>query len=321
MLIVEGVAAPAEARGAVMAIGNFDGVHRGHQQVVGLALQLARSRGAPAGVLSFEPHPVQVFRPEAAPFRLTPKAARARYLAELGVDVHIVAPFSQEFAAKTADQFVSDVLVKGLGISHAVVGYDFHYGHARQGTVQSLELAAREHGFGLNILDEVADEGGGPFSSSAARVALTSANPRTAAHILGRPWEIEGTVQQGDQRGRELGYPTANMVLGEHLRPAFGVYAVETAIASPDGPEDWGPWLPGVANLGIRPMYRSEEPLLEVFLFDFDKDIYGRRLRVRLIDHLRPEMAFDSVEKLIIQMDRDTQKAQAILADHEWLAL
>lgn len=321
MDIVKGVAAPVEARGAVMAIGNFDGVHIGHQQVIGLAKQLAKTKNCRSGVLSFEPHPVQVFRPDTDPFRLTPQAARTRRLAEIGVDIHVIVPFSREFAAKTPEQFVQEILVDGLAISHVVVGHDFHYGHDRLGTIETLQQAAIQNGFGLSVLDEVADEGGGPISSSAARAALKAANPREAATILGRPWEIESVVQYGDQRGRELGYPTANMVLGDHLRPAFGIYAVETAIASADDPNDWGPWLPGVANLGIRPMYRSEEPLLEVFLFDFDQDIYDRTLRVRLIEHLRPEMAFDSVDELIAQMDRDSEKSKAILADHEWLTL
>ena len=320
MLVVDGWDAPAEARGGVLAIGNFDGVHRGHQQVIGLALQLARAKGAPAGVLTFEPHPVQLFRPEAAPFRLSPRGAKTRHIAALGADFLAIAPFTQDFSAKTADTFIEEVLVGGLAISHAVVGYDFHYGHARRGDTESLRAAADAHGFELSILDEVADEGGGPVSSSAVRVALTGGNPREAAHIMGRPWEIESVVQRGDQRGRTLGYPTANMHLGEHLRPTFGVYAVESAIAEEDSGDEWGPWLPGVANIGIRPMYRSEEPLLEVFLFDFDQDIYDRRMRVRLIEHLRPEMTFDSVDALIRQMDKDAEKARAILADHEWLS-
>ncbi|MEO1249174.1 MAG: bifunctional riboflavin kinase/FAD synthetase [Pseudomonadota bacterium] len=325
MLIVEDGAAPADARGAAMAIGNFDGVHRGHQQVIGLALQLARARGVPAGVLSFEPHPVQLFRPEDAPFRLTLRQAKARQLAELGVDVHVVIPFTAAFSAQSPECFVQDVLVDRLAISHAIVGYDFHYGHKRQGNAETLEQAAGQFGFGFSVLDEVADEGGGPISSSAVREALRTGQPREAAHILGRPWEVESTVQLGDQRGRTLGYPTANMVLGDQLRPAYGIYAVEASIAATNGQgnktePDWGPWLPGVANFGIRPMYRSQEPLMETHLFDFDRDIYGQRMRVRLIDHLRLEKAFASVDELVAQMDRDAQKARAVLADHEWLA-
>ncbi len=324
MLIVEDGAAPADARGAAMAIGNFDGVHRGHQQVIGLALQLARTRGVPAGVLSFEPHPVQLFRPDDAPFRLTLRQAKARQLAALGVDIHVVIPFTAEFSGRSPESFVQDVLVDRLAISHAIVGYDFHYGHKRQGNAETLERAAAQYGFGFSVLDEVADEGGGPISSSAVREALRTGQPGAAAHILGRPWEVESTVQLGDQRGRTLGYPTANMVLGDQLRPAFGVYAVEAAVAAPDGSDEtndpnWGPWLPGVANFGIRPMYRSQEPLMETYLFDFDRDIYGQRMRVRLIDHLRPEMTFETVDQLVAQMDRDSQMARAILADHEWL--
>lgn len=322
MLIVEDGAAPADAQGAAMAIGNFDGVHRGHQQVIGLALQLARAKGVPAGVLSFEPHPVQLFRPDDAPFRLTLRKAKARQLAALGVDVHVVIPFTADFSAQTPESFVQDVLVDRLAISHAIVGYDFHYGHKRRGNAETLEQAAAQYGFGFSVLDEVADEGGGPISSSAVREALRTGQPREAAHILGRPWEVESVIQLGDQRGRTLGFPTANMVLGDQLRPAYGIYAVEACVAEPgtNADPDWGPWLPGVANFGIRPMYRSQEPLMETYLFDFDRDIYGHRMRVRLIDHLRPEMAFGSVDELVAQIDRDAQKARAVLADHEWLA-
>ena len=326
MIIVEDRAAPADARGAAMAIGNFDGVHRGHRQVIGLALELAKAKGVPAGVLSFEPHPVQIFKPDEPPFRLTLRQARARQLADMGVDVHVILPFSREFSAQSPDSFVRKILVDRLAISHAIVGYDFHYGHKRQGTPETLEAAAAEHGFGFSVLDEVADEGGGPISSSAVRQALRNGQPREAAHILGRPWELESIVQPGEQRGRTLGFPTANMVLGDQLQPAYGIYAVEASIAQKadsvggtSAEPIWGSWLQGVANFGIRPMYRSQEPLLETFLFDFDRDIYGYRMRVRLIDRLRAEMTFASVDDLVIQMDRDTQKARAVLADHEWM--
>ncbi|MEM8915045.1 MAG: bifunctional riboflavin kinase/FAD synthetase [Pseudomonadota bacterium] len=319
MLVVDNTTAPVEARGAVMAIGNFDGVHRGHEQVIGQALALAGKAQAPSGVLTFEPHPRDVFRPEDPPFRLTLASAKTRQIANLGIDIHVIAPFSRDFSSQSPDQFVQQILVDGLAIRHAVVGYDFHYGHKRQGSVETLRQAAEQYGFGLTVVAEVADEGGGPLSSSAARKALQDGQPRLAAQILGRPWEIEGVVQKGDQRGRTLGYPTANLSVGRHLHPAFGIYAVEASIGT-DGTSspEWGPWLPGVANFGIRPMYKSEEPLLETYLFDFDQDIYGQTIRVRFVDHLRPEMSFPSVDELIKQIDRDAAAARAVLAKNDW---
>jgi riboflavin kinase/FMN adenylyltransferase len=301
---------PAALAGAVVAIGNFDGVHRGHQIVIGEAARLARAAGAPVAVLSFEPHPRQVFRPDAPPFRLTPFRIRTRLIEALGVDFHVVLHFDLAFAQITADAFVREVLADALGARHVVIGYDFCFGHNRQGNAETLLGFGRRHGFGVTVVTQASDESGGAFSSSRARAHLREGRPREAAEILGRPWEIEGRVEHGDARGRTLGFPTANIDLGEYLRPAFGIYAIRAAIDAGPGPA----WHGGVANLGIRPMYLSDRPLLEAHLFDFSGDLYGRHLRVQIIDRLRGEERFPSVEALVAQMDEDRQKARAILA-------
>ena len=300
-------ALPAAARGAVVAIGNFDGVHRGHQAVIGKTRRLAASAGLATAVMAFEPHPRSVFRPDDPPFRLTPFRVRTRLLQEAGIDLHFVLRFDADFALTTADAFVRDILVGALGVRHVVVGADFCYGNRRQGSVDTLRAAARAFGFGVTVLTKVGDEHGGAYASTGVRDCLVQGDMGAAAELLGRPWEIEGRVIHGDKRGRTLGFPTANLPLGEYLRPAFGVYAVECAI-------DDAPWHGGVANIGVRPMYRASEPLLEAHLFDFDDDLYGRHLRVRLTDRLRGEAAFDGPEALVAQMTRDSEAARASLA-------
>ncbi len=303
---------PPEARGAVVAVGNFDGVHRGHQIVIAEAAAIARPLGVPLAVMSFEPHPRSVFRPDDPPFRLTPFRIRARLIAALGVDLHVVLTFDAAFSARSAEAFIDEVLVRGLGARHVVVGYDFRFGCKRAGSAEMLVEHGRYAGFGVTVVTQAADEHGGAFSSSAARDLLRAGRPRAAAEVLGRPWEIEGRVEAGDRRGRTLGFPTANVHLGEYLRPAFGVYAVRAAVDT-GGPLDWHD---GVANLGIRPMWRSPEPLLEVFLFGFDGDLYGRHLRVQLVEYLRGEEAFASIDALRAQMGRDCENARRALAEH-----
>jgi riboflavin kinase/FMN adenylyltransferase len=303
---------PPEARGAVVAVGNFDGVHRGHQIVIAEAAAIARPLGVPLAVMAFEPHPRSFFRPEDPPFRLTPFRIRARLLEALDVDLHVVLTFDAGFAAQPAEAFIQDVLVRGLGARHVVVGYDFRFGHKRAGSAEMLMAHGRRAGFGVTTVTQVADEHGGAFSSSAARDLLRAGRPRAAAEVLGRPWEIEGRVETGDRRGRTLGYPTANVRLGEYLRPAFGVYAVRAAVDA-GGPLAWHD---GVANLGVRPMWRSPEPLLESHLFGFDGDLYGRHLRVQVVEYLRGEESFSSIGALKAQMDRDCGNARRALAEH-----
>lgn len=305
---------PADLRGAVVAIGNFDGVHRGHQIVLAEARSQADRLGTGVTVLSFEPHPRSVFRPEDPPFRLTPFRIRARLLEELGVEVHMVLPFDVPFSHLSAEAFVRDILVGataagGLGAAHVVIGHDFCFGHQRQGNAQTLQGYGDRFGFGVSVVTKASDEEGGVYSSTGVRQLLREGKPRQAAEMLGRPWEVEGRVEHGDKRGRELGFPTANIDLDEYLRPAFGIYAIRAAIDTGPAPT----WHDGVANLGIRPMYLTERPLLEAHLFDFSGDLYGRHLRVQIVDFLRPEATFDGIAALIDQIDRDAAQARAVL--------
>ncbi|HYD67285.1 bifunctional riboflavin kinase/FAD synthetase [Azospirillum sp.] len=301
---------PADARGAVLALGNFDGVHRGHQAVIGQAQRIARDLGAPTGVLSFEPHPRSLFRPGDPPFRLSPFRVKARHVEALGVDLMVVCHFDDRFLHKSAEDFVEEDLVRGLGIRHAVCGADFLFGHRRAGDVALLERLGARHGFGVTAVGPVADPQGGVYSSTRVRDALLAGNPREAAHVLGRAWEIEGRVEHGDKRGRTIGFPTANLELGEYLRPAFGVYAVRAGV-------DHGPatvWHDGVANLGRRPTVGGLAERLEVHLFDFAGDLYGQHLRVQLIEFVRPERKFSGLEELKAQIGLDADAARLALS-------
>ncbi|HEX4506186.1 MAG TPA: bifunctional riboflavin kinase/FAD synthetase [Alphaproteobacteria bacterium] len=301
---------PADAHGAVVTLGNFDGVHLGHQAVIGAAAKIARATGKPLAVLTFEPHTKAFFRPDLPPFRLTPLRAKLHALETLGVDQVIALAFDEAFSKVSAEDFAGKVLCQHMRISHAVAGGDFRYGHKHAGTMDSLIAAGVQHGFGVTRVDPVSAADGTVYSATAIRKFIAEGDMRGAAALLGRPWEIDGHVVGGDKRGRELGFPTANIKLGEYLRPAFGIYAVRACLDRPGAP-----WIDGVANLGIRPMWQTEEPVLEAHLFDFSEDIYGQVLRVRLIERLRPEGKFDSVEALVAQVDRDKLAArEALLA-------
>ena len=301
---------PPDARGAAVAIGNFDGVHLGHQAVIEAAVQKARVLDVPAAVLTFEPHPRMLFKPDSEPFRLTPLRPKAHAIEALGVDIIVVLAFDHALSQKSAEDFVDDVLMIGMAATHVVVGADFVFGHDRLGTVDRLiEMGGRAR-FAVTALSPVAGPDGTIYSSTAVRQALKSGEPRRAAALLGRAWEIEGRVEHGDERGRQLGFPTANIGLGDYLRPAFGVYAVEAGI-------DLGAatvWHPGVANLGRRPTVAGQIERLEVHLFNFDADLYGRHLRVRLIEFLRPEKKFDGLDALRAQIAQDSARAREILA-------
>lgn len=302
---------PDTLKGGVIAIGNFDGVHLGHRIVLDEARAVAAGWDAPLGVLSFEPHPRSLFRPGDPPFRLTPFRARAHLLQDLGIDLHVVLTFDKAFSERSAEDFVRDVLVDGLSARHVVIGYDFHFGHNRRGNADLLRAMGAELGFGVSVVTQAGDEGGDIYSSSRVRELLKQGDMRAAAAMLGRSWTIEGRVETGDKRGRDLGYPTANVTLGEHLRPAYGVYAVRCAVEQPAGEPQV--WRAGVANLGIRPMWRTAEPMLEVHLFDFDGDLYGQHIAVELVERLRGESKFDTVEALIAQMDDDSLDARRAL--------
>jgi riboflavin kinase/FMN adenylyltransferase len=292
------------ARGASVAMGNFDGVHRGHRAVI----DLARGDG-PLGIITFEPHPRQFFAPQSPAFRLMNAEARANRLARLGVLHLFQLPFDSALARLSPEAFVNDVLYEGLGISHVVVGADFCFGKGRAGTAQDLATLCVTKGIRTTIAPLVADNGT-EISSTNIRRALSEGRPRDAHAMLGHWHRIEGAVLHGEKRGRELGYPTANMsVDGLHL-PKLGVYAVLVDILS--GPQTGS--YHGVASLGVRPMFGTNRPNLETFLFDFKGDLYGHHLSVALVDFLRPELKFDGLDALITQMDADSAKARAILA-------
>lgn len=292
------------ARGASVAMGNFDGVHRGHRSVIDLA------RGpAPLGVITFEPHPRQFFAPQSPAFRLMNAEARANRLARLGVQHLYQLPFDATLASLAPEGFVNDVLHQGLGISHVVVGADFCFGKGRAGNAQDLARLCAARGIRTTIAPLVADNGS-EISSTNIRRALTEGRPRDAAAMLGHWHRVEGAVLHGQKRGRELGYPTANMsVDGLHL-PKLGVYAVLVDILT--GPHKGS--FHGVASLGVRPMFGENRPNLETFIFDFKGDLYGQHLSVALVDYLRPELTFDGLPALITQMDADSAKARATLA-------
>lgn len=293
-----------ESRGASCALGNFDGVHLGHQSVIDLA------RGtAPLGVVTFEPHPRQFFQPDAAPFRLMNAESRANRLAKLGVEHLFQLPFNKALAGLTPEAFAAEVLAKGLGISHVVVGADFCFGQGRAGKAADLVALGERFGFRTSIAPilAIADV---EISSTAIRQALSEGRPRDAADMLGHWHRIDGAVLHGEKRGRELGFPTANMALnGLHL-PKFGVYAVEVDVLT--GPQAGR--YQGAASLGVRPMFAGEVPNLETHLLDFKGDLYGQHLSVALVDYLRPEMKFDGLPDLIAQMEADCTRAREILS-------
>ena len=297
---------PPDVRGAAVAVGNFDGLHLGHRAVIGEAGIIARAAGLPWAVLTFEPHPRSVFAPGAEPFRLTPMRTKARLVEEMGVDCMIVLRFDREFSELGAESFVHDVLLGGLGAAHVVSGYDFVFGHRRQGNCELLLRMGKEHGFGFVAHHAVEDENGEVYSSTRVRDFLKGADAAAAAGILDRAFEIEGRVVPGNGRGHSLGYPTANVHLGEYLRPAPGIYAVRA------GFED-GSWHDGAASLGTRPTFGGDELVLEVHLFDFCGDLYGRRLRVSMVEYLRPEETFDGIGPLKAKMAEDCERARRIL--------
>ena len=296
-------------RGAAVALGNFDGVHRGHQAVIDLARATARAMAAPLGVITFEPHPRQYFAPNAAPFRLMNAESRAHRLQKLGVARLYELPFSADLAGMAAVAFGRDVLAAGLGIAQVVVGADFRFGKGRTGGAADLAAMGQTFGFGVTIADLVA-ENGTEISSTSIRAALADGRPRDAAAMLGHWHRIDGAVIHGEKRGRLLGFPTANMALDGLHQPRLGVYAVKVDVLS--GPHQGS--YHGAASLGTRPMFGGNLPNLESFLFDFTGDLYGVHLSVALVDYLRPELTFEDLPALIAQIDQDCARARAILA-------
>ena len=296
---------PADVRGASVALGNFDGVHLGHAHVVRTAH--AARPDAPLGVLTFEPHPREVFRPDDPPFRLTLSDERADRMADLGVDVLVELPFDAAFSLMTAEAFVSGVLREALGAVHVACGPDFAFGHRRGGDTAFLASRAEASGMGLTLVPPITDAQG-PLSSSRIRRALQDGYPERANAALGRPWSIRGTVSHGDKRGRTIGFPTANVPLGRHLEPARGVYAITATLPG-------GERVRGVANIGRRPtVNEGPESRLEANLFDWSGDIYGAEISVALHAFLRPEQKFSSLDELKSQIAIDAAAARAVLA-------
>jgi riboflavin kinase / FMN adenylyltransferase len=295
----------ADDRGASAAMGNFDGVHLGHQAV----LDVARKPGAPLGVVTFEPHPRQFFAPAPNAFRLMSAETRANRLAEYGVERLYQLPFDATLAALTPKVFVQDVLVKGLGLSHLAVGADFRFGQGRAGDSMALTRMGDEHGLPVTIANMVAQTGE-QVSSTSIRAALAEGRPRDAARMLGHLHTIDGVVLGGDRRGRELGYPTANMSIAGLFPPKFGIYAVRVRVLT--GPHA-GDYI-GASSIGVRPMFGENLANLETFIFDFSGDLYGEHLSVALVEYLRPEAKFETLEALITQMDADCARAREILA-------
>lgn len=300
---------PAD-RGAAAAIGNFDGVHIGHQAVIDIARGAAKAAGAPLGIMTFEPHPRSYFSPDPKPFRLMNAKARANRLAKLGVEKLYEVPFNAALASLTPREFAQQVISDQLGLKHVIIGADFCFGKDRAGTATDLQAFGKDMGFGVTIVSMVKLPAG-RVSSTAIRQALTDGRPGDAAAMLGHWHRIEGAVIRGDQRGRDLGYPTANMSITGLHPPKFGVYAVKVDVL--DGPH-MGTY-DGAASIGVRPMFGENIPNCETFLFDFKGDLYGATLSVALVEFLRPELKFDSIEALITQMDADCAKARKILAN------
>lgn len=291
-----------DAKHAVVAIGNFDGVHRGHQKLLKKAKAIADEKGKPLGVLTFEPHPRRLFRPDDPPFRITPASLKAERLEACGVDILFSLAFDWDFASQSPEDFIETVIKNGINPAHIIVGYDFCFGQLRKGKPEDFKTA----GFETTIVEEIAEDDE-KLSSSRIRTALRHGKIDEANALLGWEWEIRGEVVKGDQRGRELGYPTANVQLGDTTHPAYGIYATWAKI---EGEETWRP---SATNIGIRPMFETPEALVETFIFDFDREIYGQTLSIKPVKRLRGEAKFDSLEDLIKQMEQDCEQAKAIL--------
>jgi riboflavin kinase/FMN adenylyltransferase len=297
---------PDELRGSIVALGNFDGFHLGHQAVVGRAVARAFHERRPVIVATFDPHPVKHFKPEVPPFRLTSLDQRQALFAHAGGDAMLVFEFGAELAAMNAEQFIAEVLAERIGAAGVITGDDFSFGKGRTGDAAVLAQLGPQYGVAAEAVPQVLLDGE-RISSGRIREALVEGDSRTATRMLTRDYAIEGAVQRGDQRGRELGYPTANLTLGDYQRPKYGIYAVRVTLD--DGSEH-----PGVANLGIRPTFDPPQELLEAHLFDFDGDLYGRKIEVALHAFIREEKKFDGIEPLIAHMREDEAKARELLA-------
>ncbi len=302
---------PPEARGAAVALGNFDGVHRGHKAVIAEAGRIARADGIPHGVITFEPHPRRFFRPDEPPFRLSTLRTKSHWIAATGADMLFVLPFDRNLADKGPEAFAKTVLCDGLGVRHVVIGHNFRFGQGRSGTPELLSELGQREGFEVTRMAAVQGEGGADISSTRIRECLRQGDPAAAARLLGQWWELEGRVLHGQKRGRTIGFPTANVDMGEQLIPALGVYAVRAAVDDGSTPR----WYDGVANLGRRPTVDGLRLSFEVHLFDFADDLYGKHLRVQMIGFIRPERKFEGLDALKAQIADDAGVARKMLSE------
>ena len=321
MLILEpGITAADHNKNAVVAIGNFDGLHRGHQQLIGIAAEEARRRGVAHGLLTFEPHPRSFFRALEPVFRLTPPALKARLVKAMAVDFMVSLDFDAALSAMSPEEFILENLVKRLGVSHMVTGYDFHFGKGRKGSPETLREMGRIHGFGVTVVDQVTDDGDGhaPFASTSIRDALRNGHVSAAARELGYDWIVMGEVVHGDKRGRSIGFPTANIIVDPGVEPYRGIYAVDVrdAAATPGTPT----WQ-GAAYFGDRPTFNTKRTFLEVHLLDQDIDLYGRTLMVSFVELVRGDKTFASVDELVVQMKNDCEEVRNQLAARQVSAL
>lgn len=298
---------PTPFQNAIIAIGNFDGIHRGHQALIKKTKALAKEKNTKACILTFEPHPRALFQPDNPPSRITPHDLKMHRLEQEGIDATFVLPFDWEFASQSAQDFIQNILKDGLKAGHIIVGHDFCFGQLRKGTPQTI----KDSDLNTTIIEKIEDKTAQAFSSSRIRQAIRHGDIKTANEILGWDWEITGTVVKGDQRGRELGYPTANFDLEDTIHPAYGIYATLARI------EGENAWHHAATNIGIRPMFEVPTAQVETFIFDFDREIYGQTLHIRPIKRLRGEAKFDSLEELITQMDKDCEKAREILKEYK----
>jgi len=303
---------PEQLRGGVVALGNFDGFHRGHQAVVGAAVAHGRATGRPVLVASFDPHPIRYFRPDTPPFRLTSLDQRARLFAQAGADAMLVFTFDGTLAAVSPEAFISEWLIGRAGAAHVVTGQDFTFGKSRRGNVELLRTLGAQLQLTSEAVAPVCDEKG-PISSSRIRYALIDGDTAEATRLLTRPFRIEGLVQHGDKLGRTIGFPTANIALDRYLRPKYGIYAVRGRL--PDGRV-----IDGAANLGIRPTFDPPKELLEVYFFDFAESLYDQCVEIELIAYIREEAKFDGIDALTAQMKRDCIEAKRILAGYSPVA-
>jgi riboflavin kinase/FMN adenylyltransferase len=296
---------PINARAATIAIGNFDGVHRGHRALIAGTVAKAKELGRPSGVMIFEPHPREFFQPSEPLFRLTPLNRKLAMFEKLGLKLAFVQNFDQHFAQLSAQEFIERVLVAGLGVSHVIIGYDFYFGHKRAGNPQMLVDAGRDLGFGVTVVAPVA-EAGEVFSSSAARVYLAQGDVKGATHVLGETWRVQGKIVGGAKRGAGMGFPTANIPMPKGTALAHGIYAVRAHV---DGAVH-----NAAAYLGTRPTFDNGMPVLEVFLIDFEGNLYGHEMDVEFVDFIREDRKFHSAEALVAQMEQDVSKIRAVLA-------